>query len=184
MMFTLNELSLPGCYEIQPRVFNDSRGRFVKVYHKDEYMAIGLESEFAEEYYSHSNQGVIRGMHFQTPPSDHVKLVYCVHGEVQDVVLDLRKGSPTYGQTTAVKLSAEQGNFIYIPKGCAHGFCVTSSIATLVYKVSTVYDPQNDTGVLWNSFGYKWPIMQPVISERDATFQPLTQFNSPFVYER
>lgn len=183
-MFALKETRISGCYQIQPRIFDDSRGRFIKVFNSEEFSKLNLETGFAEEYYSHSRRSVIRGMHFQAPPSDHVKLVYCVHGEVQDVVLDLRKGSPTYGQAAVIKLSAEQGNFVYIPKGLAHGFCATSEIATLVYKVSTVYDPQKDSGVLWNSFGCEWATSNPIVSERDTSFEPLGQFDSPFAYER
>ena len=182
-MFSLTETKLPGCFEVQPRIFDDERGRFVKVFHQDEFVRLGLETCFREEYYSHSRRGVIRGMHFQTPPSDHVKLVYCVQGEVQDVVLDLRKGSPTYGRADSIKLSAELGNYLYIPKGLAHGFCTTSTLATLVYKVSTVYEPQHDSGVLWSSFGVEWPNLERVISARDTSFKPLSEFKSPFVYE-
>ena len=182
-MFSLRETKLQGCFELHPRIFDDDRGRFVKVFHKDEFVRLGLETNFKEEYYSHSRQGAIRGMHFQLPPSDHIKLVYCIQGEVQDVVLDLRKGSPTYGKAETLKLSAEQGNYLYIPKGLAHGFCTTSTFATLVYKVSTVYDPQYDSGVLWNSFGVDWPNLGPVISSRDTSLMPFSEFESPFVYE-
>jgi len=181
-MFSLRDTKLPGCFEVRPSIFDDQRGRFVKVFHQEEFMSLGLETNFKEEYYSHSQRGVIRGMHFQTPPSDHVKLVYCVQGEVQDVILDLRKGSPTYGQTDSITLSAEQGNYLYIPKGLAHGFCTTSTIATLVYKVSTVYDPQHDSGILWNSFGFAWPNLESVMSARDSSLIPLSSFDSPFVY--
>jgi dTDP-4-dehydrorhamnose 3,5-epimerase len=181
-MFTLNETEIQGCYEIQPQIFEDARGGFVKVFHHEEYVKLKLETSFAEEYYSHSRRGVIRGMHFQAPPSDHVKVVYCVQGEVQDVVLDLRKGSPTYGYSVAINLSALLGNFMYIPKGLAHGFCVVSETATLIYKVSTAYDPSNDSGVLWSSFGVRWPTLNPIMSERDASFMPLSQFESPFSY--
>jgi len=182
-MFSLRETKLPGCFEVQPRIFDDDRGRFVKVFHQDEFLRLGLETNFKEEYYSHSRKGVIRGMHFQLPPSDHVKLVYCVQGDVQDVVLDLRKGSPTYGLADTIKLTAEQGNYLYIPKGLAHGFCTTSAVATLVYKVSTVYDLQHDSGVLWDSFGVEWPTLEPVISSRDTSFKSLSEFASPFLYE-
>jgi len=182
-MFSLRETKLPGCFEVQPRIFDDDRGRFVKVFNKDEFVRLGLEVSFKEGYYSHSKFGVIRGMHFQLQPSDHAKLVYCVQGEVQDVILDLRKGSPTYGEADSIKLSADQGNYLYIPKGLAHGFCTTSKVATLVYNVSTVYNPQRDSGILWNSFGYNWPNLEPVISARDSNFLPLSAFNSPFVYE-
>jgi dTDP-4-dehydrorhamnose 3,5-epimerase len=181
-MFTVKETRLRGCVAVQPRLFNDERGRFVKVFNEDEFRKLGLETDFKEEFYSQSKRGVIRGMHFQVPPSDHVKLVYCVHGEALDVVLDLRRGSPTYGQADATLLSAERGNYLYIPKGIAHGFCSVSAIATLVYKVSTVHDPRSDTGILWNSFGFDWPVSEPIISARDSNFKSLSEFDSPFVY--
>ena len=111
-----------------------------------------------------------------------MKLVYCVQGEVLDVVLDLRKGSPTYGTVDTFNLSAEKGNYLYIPKGMAHGFLATSETATLVYKVSTVYDPLNDMGVRWDSFGFNWPTSTPIISDRDSNIKPLSEFDSPFVY--
>ena len=181
-MFGIHPTEIPGCYEIQPRVVDDARGRFVKVFHRHAFAELGLEVDFAEEYYSVSRQRVIRGMHFQTPPIDHAKMVYCVHGEVFDAVIDLRLGSPTYQQTATFNLSAEQGNYIYIPKGLAHGFCVTSDSATLVYKVSTVYSPEHDAGILWSSVGITWPTENPVMSDRDREFISLSDFKSPFVY--
>ena len=183
-MFERKALALPGCFELQPRVFDDARGRFVKTFHREAFAQHGLHTEFAEEYYSHSRRGVIRGMHFQTPPAAHVKLVYCVQGEVFDVVVDLRLGSPTYGQCATLKLSAAQGNVLYIPAGLGHGFCATSETATLVYKVSTVYAPAQDSGVLWSSLDVAWPLegAVPVVSERDAGFLPLSAFQSPFLY--
>jgi dTDP-4-dehydrorhamnose 3,5-epimerase len=183
-MFDVISTEMPGCYEIQPRVFNDARGRFVKVFHQDLFAERGLETRFSEEYYSVSHRGVIRGLHFQAPPADHVKLVYCVYGEVFDVVLDLRMGSPTYGKTASFQLSADKGNYIYIPKGLAHGFCATSDVSTLIYKVSTVYAPQCDSGVLWSSIDIEWPTASPIISERDNDFKPFSEFESPFTYEQ
>lgn len=183
-MFDVRPTQIPGCYEIQPRVVDDARGRFVKVFHRHAFAELGLEVNFAEEYYSVSRQEVIRGMHFQTPPMDHAKMVYCVQGDVFDAVVDLRLGSPSYGQTATFKLSAETGNYIYIPKGLAHGFCVTSESATLVYKVSSVYSPENDTGILWNSIGITWPSRTPVLSDRDRGFIPLADFNSCFLYDK
>lgn len=169
--------------EMQPKAFSDARGKFVKVFHEQGFRDLGLHTDFAEEYYSVSHRNVIRGLHFQTPPHDHVKLVYCVQGEVLDVVLDLRVGSPTYGQVATFKLSAERANSVYIPKGMAHGFCALSDEAIMVYKVSTVYAPHNDAGVRWDSVGIVWPTNTPIISERDAAFAPFDQFESPFVYE-
>ncbi len=182
-MFTINDTAIQGCYEIQPRVIDDLRGRFVKVFHKAAFAERQLETDFVEEYYSHSRKGVIRGLHFQTPPYDHVKMVYCVCGEVFDVVLDLRVGSPTYGKAASFCLSAEKGNYLYIPKGLAHGFCVTSELATLTYKVSTVYVPENDAGLLWSSVDIEWPADAPIVSNRDKTFSTLADFESPFRYE-
>jgi dTDP-4-dehydrorhamnose 3,5-epimerase len=182
-MFEKKPTPIPGCFEIQPRVFDDERGRFVKVFHEDAFRQLDLHTDFAEEYYSVSRRGVIRGLHFQTPPMDHVKLVYCTHGEVLDVVLDLRVGSPTFGQVATFTLSASKGNYVYLPKGLAHGFCVLSETATLVYKVSTVYAAEHDSGVLWNSIDLDWPTHNPILSERDRSFKPFSEFDSPFVYE-
>lgn len=181
-MFDVRSTEIPGCYEIQPRVVDDARGRFVKVFHRDAFAEQGLEVNFAEEYYSVSRKGVIRGMHFQTPPMDHAKMVYCVQGDVFDVLVDLRLGSPSYGKTASFNLSANKGNYVYIPKGLAHGFCATSESATLVYMVTSVYSPEHDTGILWNSIGISWPAKNPVMSDRDRGFIALADFKSPFVY--
>lgn len=182
-MFKLEAAPLNGCYNVHPKIFSDHRGKFVKIFHYDEFKKLGLESSFSEEYYSTSFKGVIRGLHFQLPPNDHTKIVFCVRGEVLDVLLDLRKGSPTYGKTATYVLSEEKGNFLYIPKGIAHGFCVLTSDATLVYKVSGVYHPKSDAGILWSSVQVAWPVSNPILSERDLSFPKLANFESPFKYE-
>lgn len=182
-MFELKPSRITGCFELQPKVLEDARGRFVKVFHEHAFAAHGLETNFAEEYYSVSHKNVIRGMHFQSPPMDHVKMVYCVQGEVLDVVLDLRLDSPTYGQYDLFELSAAKANSIYIPKGMAHGFCVLSEQAIMVYKVGMVYSPQHDAGVLWDSAGILWPIQKPILSVRDMSFTKFDDFLSPFNYE-
>lgn len=182
-MFSIKGNLIPGCYEIQPNIFNDDRGRFIKIFHEDEYKRLGLNSEFSEEYYSVSHKGVIRGMHFQVPPFEHTKLIYCVQGAVRDVVLDLRKGSPSYGQSFTLELSADKGNAVYVPKGVAHGFCAITQAATLVYKVSTVHSSLHDMGIHWNSFGLDWGIKDPIISARDASFKSFLDFNNPFIYD-
>lgn len=178
----LNDTKIPGCYEISPRVFQDERGSFVKTFHTDFFSKHGLETNFAEEYYSVSHQNVIRGLHFQLPPEDHAKLVYCVLGEVIDAVVDLRVGSPTHGQFETFELSAEKANIIYVPPGLAHGFCVTSETAIMMYKVSTVYSPECDAGILWSSVGIPWESENPIISKRDRDFVPFSDFESPFTY--
>jgi len=182
-MFQIRELVLKGCYELKSKVLDDFRGKFVKIFHEDEFKMMGLETNFSEEYYSESKKNVIRGMHFQTPPMDHVKLVYCVEGSAIDAVVDLRVNSETYGQFTLFELSASKGNAIYIPKGMAHGFCVLSEKAIMVYKVSTIYSPENDTGIHWNSINIPWPTSSPIVSDRDQGLPPFNQFLSPFSCE-
>jgi dTDP-4-dehydrorhamnose 3,5-epimerase len=178
----LRETSLPGCYELIPPVFKDNRGSFVKTFHAGLFREKGLHTDWQEEYYSVSGKGVLRGMHFQLPPHDHDKIVYCPVGEVLDVVLDLRRGSPSFGRHAAISLNSERANMLYIPKGCAHGFYTVSDHAMMMYKVSTVYAPESDTGILWSSAGIPWPCTVPVVSARDAGFATLDQFASPFIF--
>jgi dTDP-4-dehydrorhamnose 3,5-epimerase len=179
-MFEVNPSIISGCYQLIPPVFKDSRGQFVKVYERDAFAQLGLETQFSEEYYTTSHRGVIRGMHFQSPPDDHIKIVYCVYGEVFDAVVDLRKNSQTYRKVSTFKLSASEGNYLYIPKGVAHGFCATSKLAVLVYKVSSSYSPKNDHGIDSFSIGIDWPTDSPIRSDRDAQFPALKNFISPF----
>lgn len=182
-MFDLKQSKISGCFELQPKVFEDARGRFVKVFHEQAFADKGLETAYAEEYYSVSYGNVVRGMHFQLPPMDHVKMVYCVEGEVLDAVVDLRVGSPTYGQFELFELGSAKANTIYIPKGMAHGFCALSERAIMVYKVGTVYSPTHDTGIRWDSVGIPWPTAEAVLSDRDSSFPPFEDFISPFRYE-
>lgn len=178
----INPTKIPGCYEIQLRVLGDHRGRFVKTFHEDTFAEHGLETHFAEAYYSVSSHNVLRGLHFQIPPKDHTKLVHCAQGEVLDAVVDLRVGSPTYGQWATFHLSAEQGNLVYVPAGLAHGFYIMSEQAVVMYQVSTVYAPEHERGILWNSAGIEWPSRDPIISEKDSGWLTLSEFQSPFVY--
>jgi dTDP-4-dehydrorhamnose 3,5-epimerase len=182
-MFTFKASKIKGCFEIQPRVIGDIRGKFVKVFHAAEFSKHGLETSYVEDFFSVSNKGVIRGLHFQLPPYDHVKIVYCQQGEAMDVVVDLRLGSPTYGEFEIFKLSGEKANGIYIPAGLAHGFCATSESALMIYKVSSVYSPEYDSGVRWDSMDIPWPIVNPTLSSRDLKFPEFTDFISPFIYE-
>lgn len=153
----------------------------MKIYEHDAFSKLGFETQFTEEYYTTSHRGVIRGMHFQSPPDDHVKVVYCVYGEVFDVVIDLRKHSKTYSKVCTFKLSANEGNYLYLPKGVAHGFCATSELAVLVYKVSSSYSPKNDHGIDAFSIGIDWPTNLPIRSDRDMQLPALENFTSPFI---
>jgi dTDP-4-dehydrorhamnose 3,5-epimerase len=174
------ETAVPGFLELRPPVREDGRGRFVKVFHEGDFARLGLATAWAEEYYSVSTHRVLRGLHFQLPPHDCAKLVYCVSGSVMDVGVDLRVGSPTYGRHATLDLSAARGNMAYLEAGLAHGFYVREGPATLVYKVTAVYAPDADTGILWSSAGIAWPDPGPVVSERDRGFAPLARFDSPF----
>ena len=180
----LLDCKIPGCFEIIPNIHRDGRGSFVKTFHAPTFEKLGLCTDFVEEYYSVSHRGVIRGMHFQLPPHDHVKVVYCTSGTVMDVAVDLRKGSPAYGEHLVFELSAKKANMVYLPKGVAHGFCALSKSATMVYKVSTVYAPDSDSGIRWDSMGVDWPIENPIVSDRDSSFPALAEFDSPFVFDK
>ena len=182
-MFELKGSTVSGCHELMTDVRHDPRGRFVKTFHADFFEARGMATVFREQYYSVSQRGVLRGLHFQVPPFDHHKLVFCTSGRIVDAVVDIRRGSPTFGRHAVFELSAELANQIYVPRGCAHGFYVTSEEATVVYNVTTVYAPDHDAGILWSSAGIVWPDRNPVLSERDAEFPPLSDFDSPFLFD-
>ncbi|WP_096700254.1 dTDP-4-dehydrorhamnose 3,5-epimerase [Magnetospirillum sp. 15-1] len=179
-MFDIRETGLPGCLEIKPVIRKDERGFFIKTFHAEKFSELGLSTEIREQYYSSSKLGVIRGLHFQIPPHDHDKLVYCLRGSVLDAVVDLRRSSPTFGRHVTLQLDAEAGNMLYIPKGFAHGFCATSEDSIMVYNVTSVYAPDHDMGILWNSAGVNWQNAAPIVSDRDAALPPMADFNSPF----
>jgi len=180
-MFLFNPIPLEGAFEIVLPAFTDARGGFRKVFNDGFFRDQGIGFELKESYYSVSARSVIRGMHFQMPPHQHSKLVYCPAGRILDVVLDLRSGSSSYGAYYATELSAENAKALYIPEGFAHGFQSLSEGAMTAYLVSSGYHQPADTGVLWNSFGMTWPLdAGGLISERDRNFLPLSEFKTPF----
>lgn len=177
----MKTIFIPGCYEIVPSLFFDERGCFVKTFNRDKFLERGLATEWKEEYYSVSKQRVLRGLHFQLPPYEHEKLVYCVAGCVLDVVVDLRIDSPTYGEHALFELNSDKKNMVYIPRGMAHGFYVLSDTATMLYKVTSVFAPEHDSGIYWRSVGVAWPDDNPVISTKDSQLMNFNEFKSPFV---
>lgn len=179
-MFELAELPLIGAYSLHPRRVSDSRGSFVKIFHRRAFEECGLHADFREVYYSRSVAGTVRGLHFQVPPFEHAKLVYCVTGKVLDVLLDLRQGSPTYGKSCSLELEGERDGLVYIPAGIAHGFWAMQD-TILSYSVSTEHAPAHDAGVHFRSVDVAWP-ESPIISERDQALPRLSDFESPFVY--
>lgn len=173
---------LPGLKILKPFVHSDERGEFVKPFNEVQLANHGINITLREEFFSSSSAGVIRGMHFQIPPFAHQKIVYCISGAVLDVVLDLRKSSPTYGHHAAFELSANNRHVVSIPIGFAHGFMSLEDHSTLIYKTDVVYSSDHDAGILWNGFGYEWPVVMdpPIVSVRDSQFPPLSGVNSPF----
>ena len=178
-MIRIKNVMSDGCYELQSTVNRDGRGLFAKTFHETLFKDLGLRSDFVEQYYSFSRRGVIRGMHYQSPPMDHAKLIYCVQGRVLDVALDMRRKSVTYLQYFVNELSADLANMVYLESGFAHGFYVLSDSAVLVYNVTSVFSPEHDQGIRWNSFGMRWPESDPILSVRDANL-PLLADISPF----
>lgn len=179
----VEKTDIPGCLVVRIKTVTDARGRFAKTYHGPSFATLCPVAGWQEDIHTTSLRGVVRGMHFQLPPAEHVKLVFCVVGEVLDVVLDLRCGSPTYGQYRTFTLSAENGLGLYIPAGCAHGFAALAETSTMFYKISGVHSPEHDAGIAWDSFGCDWPIAEPLMSERDRTHPPLKDFDSPFAFD-
>lgn len=172
-----------GCHEIFPNIFNDSRGSLTKTFHETTFIKAGLNTNFKEQFYTVSKKNVVRGMHFQNPPHDHDKLIYCIEGEINDFIMDLRVGSPTYGEIFSTILNSVKQNMVYVPSGCAHGYCTLDNKSKVIYNVTTVYHPEYDSGVRWDTVDIKWPVNNPILSERDLKLPTFENFSSPFKYE-
>lgn len=175
------DTKIPGLKVLEPRVFLDSRGKFVKTFNDDFFKEHGLNISIKEIYYSISNKDVIRGMHFQTPPYDHIKIVYVPNGKVIDVILDLRKNSPTFKKHFSIELSAENGKILIIPKGLAHGFKSLENNTNVTYMQTSIYTPNNDEGIRYNSFNFNWNCLDPKLSNRDLELKSLSKFVTPFL---
>lgn len=182
MSFSFRDTDVPGVMVVEPTVVEDARGFFMETLKRSELLAAGLEGDFVQENHSLSQRGVLRGLHFQNPPSAQAKLVRAVHGEVFDVAVDIRRGSPTFGAWTAITLSSASRLSIYIPPWCAHGFCVLSDTAEIIYKTSAEYAPALEGGVMWNDpdIGIDWPIASPTLSERDERWPRLKDCDTHF----
>ena len=156
---------------IEPRVFSDARGLFLETWHQARYQEHGLTTGFVQDNLSYSTRGTLRGLHYQHPHAQG-KLVFVVQGEIFDVAVDIRVGSPTFGKTAAVYLSGENKHQLYIPEGFAHGFCVTSESAIVVYKCTDFYTPHTEGGVLWSDpdLGIEWPVHSPNLSDKDQRY--------------
>jgi dTDP-4-dehydrorhamnose 3,5-epimerase len=166
--------SLPDVWELQPKVFRDARGFFLETYHQQKFSELGIHDVFVQDNHSRSSKGTLRGLHYQLR-HPQAKLCRVVEGEVLDVAVDIRLGSPTFGRWASVVLSAERQNQIFIPKGFAHGFVALSDSVQFLYKCSDVYDPSSEHGIIWNdpSLAITWGVSSPLISEKDARYSTL-----------
>jgi dTDP-4-dehydrorhamnose 3,5-epimerase len=171
-------LQIPEILLVEPKVFGDARGYFVETFQAERYAQAGINARFVQDNLSRSSRGTLRGLHLQYPNAQS-KLVYVVEGEVFDVAVDVRVGSPSFGKWTGAHLSARDHRQMYIPPGFAHGFCVKSEYALFAYKCSDIYLPQHEVGVAWNdpALAISWPVSQPTISEKDQRFPSLAQID-------
>lgn len=169
---------IEGVILLEPRVFGDHRGFFLETYQKRRYAEAGIDIEFVQDNISFSGRHTLRGLHYQYPHGQ-AKLVQCLQGEIFDVAVDIRHGSPTFGHWTGAMLSSENRRQLYIPDGFAHGFCVLSETALFMYKCSDYYEPRAEGGICWNDpeVGIDWPVHSPILSERDQTFRKLSQID-------
>ena len=172
----ISPTELPGVFILEPRVFSDDRGFFLETYNASRFQAAGLETHFVQTNRSHSKRGTLRGLHYQIEHSQG-KLVHVVAGEIFDVAVDVRRSSPTFGKWLSVQLSGSNFRQLYIPPGFAHGFCVTSDMAEVVYQCTELYHPEHERTIRWNDpqLAIGWPVSEPLVSEKDARGLPFAE---------
>lgn len=185
----ITQTTLPGVLLVEPQIHKDPRGFFLESYSRKDFTAAGIDQEFVQDNHSKSQKGVLRGLHYQHPHTQG-KLIRVLKGAIYDVAVDIRRGSPTYGDHVAVILSETSPRMLYVPTGFAHGFLVLKDDTEVMYKVTDIYFPAGDAGILWNdpSIGIRWPldeigVTEPVISEKDSRHPLLDAIVSPFTFE-
>lgn len=186
MPFSFQTLEIPDVILVQAKAFPDDRGFFMETYKKSDFEQHGIPWNFVQDNYSHSSQrGVLRGLHYQMDPKAQGKLVSAVRGAIFDVAVDIRKGSPTYGEWVGVELSDENRRMLYVPAGFAHGFIVLSSEADVMYRVTAEYAPEVDQGIAWNDpeLAIEWPIEDPLLSPRDQALPLFKDVENNFVFQ-
>ena len=184
MPFIFEKLELPEVISIKSNSFLDSRGYFLESFRESDFISNGINTRFTQDNFSHSIQGTLRGLHYQQNPKAQAKLVFCMRGEIFDVAVDIRKKSPTFGRWIGKILSESNHELLYIPEGFAHGFCVLSDEADVLYKVNQEYSPEHDRGILWNdpTINISWPIKNLILSEKDLVLPLLKDADLNFVY--
>ena len=184
MPFTFKRLSIPDVILVEPQSFSDDRGFFFESFKESDFFSNGIDKKFVQDNFSHSVNGVIRGLHFQKAPKAQAKLVTVLKGKIFDVAVDIRKNSPTYGKWVSEILSDNTHNLLYVPEGFAHGFCVISDEADVLYKVSNEYSQEHERSIIWNDpkLDIQWPIKKPIISNKDNKLSLLENLDNDFVY--
>jgi len=182
MPFKFRRLEIPGVILIEVQAARDDRGYFMETYKGSVFAANNIPTAFVQDNHSHSVRGVLRGLHYQKPPRAQGKLVMALRGEIFDVAVDIRRSSSTYGKWVGQVLSSDNSYMLYIPVGFAHGFCVLSEEADVIYKVTEEYAPECDRGLRWNDLdiGIQWPIAQPLLSPKDARLPLLKEADRDF----
>lgn len=185
MPFSFRRLSIPDVILVEAQAFSDERGFFMESFKESIFAANGIKTRFVQDNFSHSSKGVLRGLHYQKDPKAQAKLVMAITGEIFDVAVDIRQGSPTYGRWVGETLSDKNHNLLYIPEGFAHGFCVTSDKADVLYKVNSEYSPEHERGILWNDqeLDIKWPQDKPIMISKDLELPCLKNADNNFVYQ-
>lgn len=170
MPFTFEKLAIEEVMLVKPKIFSDDRGFFMELFKESEFAKNGINTKFIQDNFSYSVKYTLRGLHYQNPPQAQAKLVTALEGKIFDVAVDIRKSSPTYGKWVGEILSKENHHMLYIPKGFAHGFCVLSDTADVLYKVDSEYSPEHDRGIVWNDpqINVSWPIKKPLLSQKDS----------------
>jgi dTDP-4-dehydrorhamnose 3,5-epimerase len=182
MPFQFQRLAIPDVLLVEVQTFDDNRGFFMETYKRSDFAAHGIGDAFVQCNRSHSVRGVLRGLHYQIHPRAQAKLVSVLQGEIFDVAVDIRHGSPTYGRWVGERLSGQNRRMLYVPMGFAHGFCALSDGAEVLYMVTDEYAPECDRGLLWNDpdIGIDWPIADPILSSKDAQLPTLRQADNNF----
>jgi dTDP-4-dehydrorhamnose 3,5-epimerase len=185
MPFGVTRTSIPEVVVVEPTVHRDDRGFFMEMYKESEFSAAGLPTEYVQDNFSHSIGPVLRGLHYQLNPHPMGKLVSVLEGEIFDVAVDIRKGSPTYSKWVSATLSTDNNRMLWVPPGFAHGFCVLSDQARVLYKVTGEYSKEHDRGIMWNdpAIGVEWPLEAPRLSPRDESHPGLEEADNNFEYE-
>ena len=186
MAFVFIPTSIPDVLVIEPHVFADDRGFFMETYKRSEFSAHGIHEAFVQCNHSRSTRGILRGLHYQKSPKAQGKLVRTLAGEIFDVVVDIRKGAPTYGRWIGILLSAGNKKILYAPAGFAHGFCVVSDEADISYMTTEEYAPALESGVIWNDpeLNIRWPVDEPRLADRDRRWPRLRDADNDFRFER